>query len=258
MAGNVDGELPDVLIADGAGSGDSRAEKCFAASLRKVVEMRTYIVGDRGVGMFCQPSETSCECLGGHSLQIGGRFVPVDASASRCQNGRRFSFAAGEAWTVDAVDDGLFSVGHHDGVAQHVDWAEPEKLALDRIDDTDFRIEYAAVAGTDRRDQPDDLAMLGRKPVVLRGRAVSEVAGVGDPACERQDIAFTEGFRTHFGRNEQVAAPTGALQPTLPAQPTDHMVGGLGADTEHVDDLLALHFPDAVFRHAEDDAAFLG
>ena len=258
LAGDVGGELPTVLIADCAGLGDSRTEKCFAATLCKVVEMRTYVLGDRGAGAFRQPSETSRERLGGHPLQIAGRLVPVDAAASRRQDGRRFSFAAGEVRTVDAVDDGLFTVGHRDGVAQHVDRAESEELSRDRIDDADFGVEHAPVARTHRRDQSNDLAVLGCDAVVHRGRGIAEVVGIGDPAGECQDVALSERVRAHFGRYEQVAAPTCAREPSLPAQRADDVVGGLRADAEHVDDFLAFYFVAAVLRHTEDDAALLG
>ena len=184
--------------------------------------------------------------------------MPVDAAASRRQDGRRFSFAAGEVRTVDAVDGGLFAVGHHDGVAQDVDRAEAEELSRDRVDDADLGIEHSPVARAHRRDQLNDLAALRCEAVMHRGRPVAEVVGFGDPAGERQDVAFSESVGAHFGRNEQVSAPTGAFQPSLPAQRADHMVGGLRADAEHVDDFPALYFLAAVLCHAEDDAALLG
>ena len=64
VAGDVGGELPALLIAHRAGLGDSRAEICSSASLRKVVEMPPYILGDCGAGTFRQPSEASRERFG--------------------------------------------------------------------------------------------------------------------------------------------------------------------------------------------------
>ena len=183
--------------------------------------------------------------------------MPVDASACRRQDDRCFSLAAGEVGAVDAVDDGLFPVGHHDRVAEDIDRAEAEELPLDRIDDADLRIEHAPVAHAHGRDQPDHVAVLGREPVVRRGRAVAEVVGLGDPAGERQDVAFPEGVRSHFGRNEQVPAPTRAFQPALAAQGADHMVRSLGTDAEHVDDLPAIDLLVALLDQTEDDTAFL-
>jgi len=258
VAGDVGGELPTFLISDCAGFGGSRAEICSAATLRKVLKMRAHVFGDGGAGTLCQPSEASRERLGGHALQITGRLGPVDAAAGCRQDGRRFSFAAGEVRTVDAVDGGLFAVGHHDGVAQDVDRAESEEFSWDRIDDADLGIEHAAVARAHRRDQSNDLAVLRCEAVVHRGCPVAEVVGFGDPAGERQDVAFSESVRAHLGRNEQVLAPAGALKPSLPAQRADDMVGGLRADAEHVDDLSTLYFSAAMLCHAEDDAAFLG
>ena len=101
------------------------------------------------------------------------------------------------------------------------------------------------------------VAVLGRKPVVRRGRAVAKVVGLGDPAGERQDIAFPEGVRSHFWRNEQVPTPTRAFQPALAAQGADHMVRSLGTDAEHVDDLPAIDLLVALLDETEDDAAFL-
>ena len=160
--------------------------------------MRVHVVGHRGTGMVCQPSEASRECPRGHPLQIGGRPVPVDAPTCCGQCGGRFSLTASETGAVNAVNDRLFPIGHHDGVAQDVNRAESEKLALDRIDDTDFRIEYAAVAGTDRRDQSDHLAMLGREPVVHRSRVVAEVVGVGDPGWRVPGRCFLRGRPVPF------------------------------------------------------------
>ena len=210
--------LPTFLIADCVGLGGSGAEICSAATLRKVLEMRAHVFGDGGAGTLCQPSEASRERLGGHAVQIAGRLVPVDAAAGCRQDGCHFSFAAGEVRTVDAVDGSPFTVGHHDGVAQDVGRAESEELAWYRIDDVDLGIEHAAVARAHRRDQLNDAAVLRCGAVVHRGRPVTEVVGFGDPAGERQDVAFSKSVRAHFRRNEQVAAPTGALQPSLPAQ----------------------------------------
>ena len=148
-------------------------------------------------------------------------------------------------------------VGHHDRVAEDIDRAEAEELPLDRIDDPDLCIEHAPVTRTHGGDQPDHVAVLGREPVVRCGRAVAEVAGLGDPAGERQDVAFPEGVRSHFGRNEQVPAPTRALQPALAAQGADHMVRSLGTDAEHVDDLPAIDLFVALLDQIEDDTAFL-
>ena len=258
VAGEVGGELPTVPIAYCAGHGESRAEVCSAISLRKVVEMHAHVLGYRGAGPFRQPSEASRERLGGHPLQIAGCLVPVDAAASRSQDDRRFSFATSELRTVDAVDGGLFAVGHHDGVAQDVDGAEAEELPRDRIDDADLSIQHAPVARAHRRDQSNDLAVLRCEAVVHRGRPVAEVVGFGDLAGECQDVAFSESVRAHFGRNEQIAAPTRPLQPSLPAQRADHVIGGLRADAEHIYDLLALHDLGATLCQSEDDAAFLG
>ena len=258
VAGDVGGELPTVLIAKCAGLGGPRAEVRSIASLRKVVEMLAHVVWDDGPGTFREPSEASRARLGGHPLQVAGRLVPVDAAAGRRQNGGRFSFAAGEVRTVDAVDGGLFEVGHHDGVAQDVDRTESEELSRDRIDDADLGIEHAPVARAHRRDESNDLAMLRCEAVMYRGRPVTEVVGFGDAAGERQDVAFSQSVGAHFGGNEQVAAPTGALQPSFATQRANHMVGGLRADAEHVDDFPTLYFLAAVLCHAEDDAALLG
>ena len=142
----------------------------------------------------------------------------------------RFSFAAGEVRTVDAVDGGFFAIRHHDGIAQDVDRAEAKELSRDRVDDADLGIKHAPLARAHGRDQSNDLTVLRREAVMHRGGPVAEVVGLGDPAGERQDVAFPESVGAHFGRNEQVTAPTGTLQPSLPAQRADHMVGGLRAD----------------------------
>lgn len=212
--------------------------------------MRAHVVGDGGVGTFREPSEASRERLGGHPLQVVGRLVPVDSAASRRQDGGRFSFAAGEVRTVDAVDGGLFTIGHHDGVAQDVDRAEAEELSRDRIDDADLGIEHAPVSRAHRRDESNDLAVLRCEAVMHRGRPVTEVVGFDDAAGERQDVAFPECVGPHFGGNEQVAAPAGALQPSLPAKRADHVIGGLRTDAEHVDDFPTLYFLAAVLCHA--------
>lgn len=257
VAGDVRGELPAVLIADCTRFEGSWAEEGSAASQRKVVKMRAYVVGDRGAGMFRQPSEASREGLGGHLLQIFGRLVPVDAAASHRHDGCHFSFAAGKVWAVDAVDGGLFRIGHHDGVAQDVDWAESEEFSRDRIDDADLGIENVPVARADWRDESNDLAVLRCEAVMHRSSPITEVIGFGDPAGECQGVAFSQSVGAHFGGDEQVTAPTGAFQPPLSAQRADHMVGSLRADTEHVDDFSTIHFPGAMLCHAEDDAAFL-
>ena len=148
VAWDVDGELSVVLIADSAGLGDPRTKLCPPASLCEVAEMRMHVVGDRSAGMIHEPAEASRECPGGNPVQIVGCAVPVDAWACRRQDGRCFSFAAGKVGAVDAVNDGLLPVGHHDRVAQDIDRSESEEPQLDRIDDTDIRIEYAQVACT--------------------------------------------------------------------------------------------------------------
>ena len=97
------------------------------------------------------------------------------------------------------------------------------------------------------------MAVLCCEPAMHRGRAVAEVVGIAGSAGERQDVAFAEGVRTHFGRNEQIPAPTRAFEPALVAQRADPMVRGPGADAEHVEDLLTIHLlaalmPDVTIR----------
>ena len=102
------------------------------------------------------------------------------------------------------------------------------------------------------------MAVLCGESVVRRGRDVAEIVGVGDPAGEGQHIAFPEGIRPHFGRDEQIPAPARAFQPALAEKRADHVIGRLRADAQHVDDFLALHFLAAVFRPESGRRGFLG
>ena len=116
---------------------------------------------------------------------------------------------------------------------------------------------WTSVSNT-RRHQTNDRAMLCGEAVVRCGRGIAEVVGLGDLAGECQDVAFSESIGPHFGRYQQVAAPACAFQPSLATQRADHVIGGLRADTEHVDDFLAPSFLAALLCHAEDDAALPG
>ena len=53
--------------------------------------------------------------------------------------------AVGELRTVEAVDSGLFGVGHHDGVDEHVDRTEVEECSRNGIHDADFGVGNALV-----------------------------------------------------------------------------------------------------------------
>ena len=140
VAGDIDSELPTVLVADYTRFRDSRTEKCSTASLRKILEMHMYVLGDCGASVICQPSEASRKCLGGHPAP--DRWLPC---ASRC-NGKPVARIVAtspspplrpgrskQSRTVFSRSD-IITV-----VAQHVYRTESEELSCDWIDDVELQ-----------------------------------------------------------------------------------------------------------------------
>ena len=93
-------------------------------------------------------------------LEIICRLRPIETAARRRKNGGSLSHTPSQCRTVDAVDGRLFSIGHHDFVAEDVNRSESEKLPSLGIDDPHPSLPDLPPPQTRRRDENDQPAIL--------------------------------------------------------------------------------------------------
>jgi len=142
-----------------------------------------------------EPANAPGERAGTDPFEIIGGFIPVKPAAGGRQYGGGFAHASGQGGSIDAVDGGLFAVGDHDLVSEHIDGLKAEKLAVLQIDDPDSRLCDFAFPQAHRRHHEDDITVLCRQPVMSGGGAEADVIRIGDATGERQKVAVAQSIR---------------------------------------------------------------
>ena len=259
---DIDEEAPCFVIADGIlNHGCIRrigTEPCFAAGVgqakQSVADFRRNIRFDE----IDEPSKSAREGSRSDSFEMVGRFGPVKPAAGRGQYAGGFAHAAGQRRMVDTVDCGLFAIGDHDFVPEHVDGLKAEKLRARRVNDLDPRLSDFASPQPHRRHNVDYVSVLRRQPVMGGGGAEADVIGIGDAAGERQKIAIAQSIGPMLWRDEEVRSPTRPFEPAFMAQRLDDMVGRLGGGAEQCDDFRSRCLSLTALAEGEYDPTLLG
>jgi hypothetical protein len=167
LARNVDEQPPGLVISNRVLHGvkmQGAEPRSRAAAAGQPDQTFPNLGRHVGVDVIGESAEAPHEGAGTDPLEIIDRPGPVEAAAGGGHDHRGFTHPARQCRAVDAVDGGLFPVGDHHVVADHIDRLETEKLVRGGMDDADARLPYLARAQPHRRYDEDHVAVLCRQP----------------------------------------------------------------------------------------------